>query len=323
MRQLGATLFAGGAVVLAGAGALALTGGSAVAALAVFAAGEAVASLLSWAFAGREVRPRRLRYSGGGALLRRSWPLGLATLALYGTYANVDTIILAAARGTADAGLYTAPYRAFVTLNLVAVFAAYSFLPMISRAAVSGDDSAFRGLRIGLALMLGYGAIVLGLAEVVGADALGVVFGSRFSEMGPTLITLSIATVWFSVSYPAGYSLIGTERNGLFLLGAGTAALLTLALDLALIPPFGPIGAAAATSGALVAAALIWLRAQRLIDRQFLPVLATMIGLSALAIIALVEPAALTPVGALTLAAGAAWIWAGYRARHSDDATGR
>lgn len=313
MRQLGITLAAGGAVVLVGAGVLALTGGTAAAALAIFAAGEVVASLLAWAFAGSRVRPLRVSVSGARELLRRSWPLGLATLALYGTYANVDTIILGAFRGAEDAGLYTAPYRVFLTLNLVAVFAAYSFLPSISRGAEAGDDSAYVGLRLGLSYMLGYGAIVLGVAELAGEELLGGIFGSDFREMAPTFVALCIGTVWFAVAYPAGYALIGAERNRRFLLGAGTAAVLTLALDFILIPPFGPIGAAAATSGALVVAGLVWLRGHEILDHDFLSSLATMVAVSAMAIAALIEPDLRPFAGAVTVAAGLIWLWVGRR----------
>lgn len=307
MRRLGITLAAGGAVVLGGAALLSATGGSATAALAFFAAAELLATGLAWAFVRREARPRpRLR--GAGELLRRSWPLGLASLALYGTYANVDTIVLAAARGAEDAGLYTAPYRVFVTLNLVAVFAAYSYLPMISRGTADGDDSALAGLRIGLGYMLGYGAVVLGLAELGGGEALGLVFGSEFERMGPTLVALCIATVWFSVGYPSGYTLIGAERNSRFLAGAATAALLTFGLDLALIPPFGPIGAAAATSVALVAASLVWLRSHGLLGRSFAAPIATMVLVSLAAVASLLEPGLRPAAGLLTIAAGAAWL---------------
>ena len=129
--------------------------------------------------------------------VRRSWPVGLAAFIVYSYYANLDTIILSVARSAAEAGLYSAPYRTFLTINVVGTFAAYAYLPLVAR----GDhDRLFEGLR-GL---FAYGLIALGTSEVAGELVLGLLFGERFESVGTAFIILCIAVPWYVVAFPVG-----------------------------------------------------------------------------------------------------------------------
>ena len=266
MRRLAVAWVAGAATVAAGCLTIALTDGGSVLALSVFAAGEAVLAAATWAAVGRSGWPRPTLH-GAGAMIRRSWPVGAASVIVYGYYANVDTIILAATRSPAEAGLYSAPYRIFLMLNLVAVFAAYAAFPALSRASDAARDSEARQLLTTiLELLLCYGLLVVGCAHLFGAEALGLLFGSRFESMEATFALLSLAVAWYSVGYPAGYSLIAARENKKFLAGAGTAGVLNVALNLVLIPAYGPIGAGVATVVAFGAASLVWLQARGLLE---------------------------------------------------------
>ena len=79
-----------------------------------------------------------------------------------------------------------------------------------------------------------------------------------------TFILLCAAAAWYSVGYPAGYTLIAMDRNREFLAGALVAGVANITLNLALIPLAGIEGAGIATLGAFVLASLVWLRARRL-----------------------------------------------------------
>ena len=270
---------------------------SAVAALAAFACGEFVVSGLTWWFSGvgRPCRPTpvQLRHA-----VRRSWPVGLAAFIVYSYYANLDTILLSIARSAAEAGLYSAPYRSFLAINVVGTFAAYAYLPLVAR----GDQQRlFEGLR-GL---FAYGLIALGTVELAGGVVLELLFGERFESVGTAFIILCIAVPWYVVAFPVGYSLIAQDRNRRFLRGAAVAGGLNLGLNLALIPPFGVDGAAAATSIALIAGSLVWLRESHSGRRResatfvALAVAATLGGVCASAL-----SAASAPIGATTVLLG-------------------
>lgn len=302
MRELGSSRALGGLTVLAGSLLVWRLSGSVDAALAAFIAGEIVTSASCWLWAGRSALPR-FGISGVRPLLARSWPLAISTLALYSYYANLDTVIIAATRSAGEAGLYSAAYRVFLTLNLVAIFAGYAYMPILAQAVASGDDSAaMESMRRGLRYMVAYGALVLGVAELAAGPLLGALFGSAFSGEGHVLTVLCIAIAWYVVGFPVGYTLIARDRNRGFLAGAATAALVSLALDLALIPPFGPIGAATATVVAFVAAALVWLRNHGILDRRLVPHLAVITALSLGAVLALVTGTGAV-IGVLSLGA--------------------
>ena len=297
MRPLAWANATGGLCVLLGTLLVVEASGSAVAALAAFACAEFVVSGLTWWFSGvgwpRRPTSVQLRHA-----VRRSWPVGLAAFIVYSYYANLDTIILSIARSAAEAGLYSAPYRTFLAINVVGTFAAYAYLPLVARG---DDDRLFEGLR-GL---FAYGLIALGTSEVAGDLVLGLLFGERFESVGTAFIILCIAVPWYVVAFPVGYSLIAQDKNRGFLRGAAAAGGLNLALNLALIPPFGIDGAAAATSIALIAGSLVWLRSshreRELVSAGFVPLAlaATLGGVCASAV-----SAASAPIGSATALLG-------------------
>ncbi len=269
MRRLAVAWVAAALTVAAGSTVIALAGGGPVLATCVFAAGEVVMAAATWIAVGRPGWPRPTLHSAG-ALIRRSWPVGMASVIVYAYYANIDTILLAALRSPAEAGLYSAPYRVFLMLNVVAVFAAFSVFPALSRASDAASESTARRLLMTiLEPLLCYGLLVVGLVHLLGADVLGLLFGSRFESMEATFAVLSLAVAWYAVGYPVGYSLIADGQNRRFLAGAATAGVLNLSLNLVLIPAHGPIGAAVATVVAFAAASVVWLQAGGLLKRAW------------------------------------------------------
>ena len=306
MRGVGTATAAGGTVALVGAIVVALGPSSAAAALLAFALGEVVAGALCWRTAGRVSRPRP-GIEGLGGLLRRAWPLALSTLVVYIFYANLDTVLLAATRSASEAGLYSAAYRVFQALNMIAVFAAFSIMPMLARSLVEGRPEALSAsLRTTLTDLMLLSVLWLGVAEAAGAWFLGAVFGPDFEEMGPTLVVLFIGLGWFSVGYPAGYSTISADRNRRFLAGAAVAGVVNVALNVVLTPAFGAIGAGIATTAALVPAAVVWIAGAELLDRAMMRVLAILVLFSAGGVVALVVSQAAVAIGVVTAASALA-----------------
>jgi O-antigen/teichoic acid export membrane protein len=304
MATLAAATAAGGIAVLAGVVLVLPTAPSRELAIALFAASELLVAALTWRALGVLPIPR-LRRSGLPALLRRSWPAGASALIVYSYYANLDTIFLAAFRSDEEAGLYSAPYRVFLALNVLGTFAAYALLPVMTRLVVAGRERvADTELRRRLAPLMCYGLVVLGAVEVAGAHLLELLFGSEFGEMRATLIILCSTIPWYSVAFPCGYTRLAHEQGRRFLTGAAVAGTLNLLLDLGLIPLLGAEGAAVATLIALVAGSAAWLRAARVLDRDGIRLL-SMLALSlATGIVAAVSAAAAPWTGAIVLMAG-------------------
>jgi O-antigen/teichoic acid export membrane protein len=317
MAELGNTIALGGLIVLGGAAILLATGGSAVSGLTVILIGELVATSASWAWAGT-VPGLRLESSSIRNLLVRSWPLALSSLALYSYYANLDTILLAALRSADEAGLYSAPYRVFLGLNAISIYTSIAFLPLLTRAVEMGDHGpAFESLRRGVRYLLAYSVLLLAAAEIGGADMLGTLFGSEFVAMGDVFVVLCLAITWFSVGFPLGYGLIAQNENRRYLAGAATGGILNLVLNLILIPPYGPIGAAAATAGAVVAACLVWLWGNRILGRETLADLVAMSAVSIAAVLAITVDDLRLPAILFTLLIGALCVIPLYAERNA------
>jgi O-antigen/teichoic acid export membrane protein len=277
-------------------------------ALAIFVAGELAAAGSTWAAA----RLRGVRRPTGRDLhiaLRRAWPIALSSLMVYAYLANLDTVLLAALRSAEDAGLYSAPYRVFLALNVVGTFAAYSLLPGVTRSVVGGDPPAARAaIEEHLGVLGAYGLGVLGAVELVAADLLGMLFGSPFESMRSTFIVLVIAVPWYSVLFPVGYTLIGFERTKAYLGGAAAAGVLNVLMGLALIPVAGTIGAAVATTAALVVAGVVWLVLARLLDPRTIRLGSVLALASAGGVVAAASEDAAPFAGGATLLAAVALL---------------
>jgi O-antigen/teichoic acid export membrane protein len=321
MGSVGIAETISGVVVMAGCILLAFTATTPVLALGVFALGEAVSTGACWVAAGRSSLPR-LGLQGLKVMIRRSWPIGISSIAFYAYYANIDTIILAATRSEREAGLYTAAYRLFLAANLVGIVAAYVQLPILSRAVADGDDAAASAsLRRALYFLACYGAVMVGTAEVGGRAVLGILFGQRFTSMAPVFTLLCMGIAWYAVGFPAGYTLIARGQNKRLLAGSATAAVLNISLNVALIPLVGPIGAATATFVAFLAASIVWLRAHAMLDRASLKMVAALTAVSIGGFAVLVSPIMRLPIGISTiliavLVAGNGWRQMPSASRH-------
>ena len=305
MATLASATAAGGIAVLAGVLLVLPAAPSRDLAIALFAAGELLVAALTWRALGVLPIPR-LRRSGLPALLRRSWPAGASALIVYSYYANLDTILLAGFRSDEEAGLYGAPYRIFLALNVLGTFAAYALLPVMTRLVVAGRQQVANDeLRRRLAPLLCYGLVVLGAVELAGARLLEALFGSEFGEMRATLIILCSTIPWYSVAFPCGYTRLAHEQGRRFLAGAAVAGTLNLLLNLGLIPLFGAEGAAVATLIALVAGSAAWLHAARVLDHDGIRLLLVLALSLATGIVAAGSATAAPWMGALLLMGGA------------------
>jgi O-antigen/teichoic acid export membrane protein len=228
-----------------------------------WAAVHAVRSLVLFSASalGVGVRPPSL------SLLRDSLRFGLR--AWMGTLADdlnfrVDQIIVALIASEAALGIYAVAVNAYEILLYLPGGAATALLPLIA-----GSPRAMRAERTlhafrSVALVTAASVVV---AALLGPVLLPIAFGSSFEDsVGPFLLLLPgvLGALLLAIFTNA---LIASSAPGLSSLGPIASLFVGLALDFALIPPFGASGAAAAASAAFLAGGATALLAYRTRER--------------------------------------------------------
>jgi O-antigen/teichoic acid export membrane protein len=256
----------------------------------------------------------RPRWSGVGRaglsrMLHASWTTGahsVASMALF----RVDSILLAALAGTAAAGRYAAAYRLLETVIFVCWTVARAVFPVMVSATEPWQvrRSADRGLVVLATVFLPYAALLW----VRGGEVLRLLYGEPFARDGfGALAWLAPAPVLFGAAWLAAYVLMSGGPTATVLLGSVGALGANLALNLVLIPRWGPAGAAAATSASYaVELALLYPFARARVGRPRLvrPLLPAVAASTALAGVLLL-PLPLGPAAVLAAAVYAAVWW--------------
>lgn len=190
-------------------------------------------------------------------LMGASLLLGLA-LALNILYYRIDVPLLALLSGSEAVAIYTSAYRVLDVATLLPVTAATAALPLILAQPTRKHLSAFVSQYLELALVAGLfvGAFLTAIARPI----LAMLYGGRYDSAFPTMVTLAWVgglTLVTNVFSPLAVAL---ERRRLLLYVSGAALVANIALNLALIPPLGALGAALATlvTELVVTAPLAW-----------------------------------------------------------------
>ena len=251
-RALAATL---------GVAALLVLDGGPVHVAAAYAAGTGVAALASLAHVARRIGlpARRVTPSRWREQLRASMPFAIGDglgLLLF----RLDTLLLGALATTAAVGVYGAAYRLFDATLFLTYALSGAFLPMftyLGRDTEPRVEEAFAGAcKAGLAVLV---PVAVGLAAAAGPITT-TVFGDDLGDAATALAILAPAIPLLSL-YTLSGALVSsrTRPQVLIPLNAGVVAL-NLALNLVLIPPYGPTGAAIAMLAATTAGAAAGLR---------------------------------------------------------------
>lgn len=192
--------------------------------------------------------------AGTRPMLRPAWTLG-ATHALGLLTYSFDSVLLGLLLGPAAVGLYSAAYRPVTLILALRMTYLLGLFPALARSYEEGREPfsrlVARSLQVtsGLALPLGVGGGFL--AEPI-VDFL---FGVAYADSAAVLRVLCWSAVLVILRGTYRQALQAAGRPDLDLRCALAAAILNVPLTLLLIPPFGLLGAAAAT----VAADLLWL----------------------------------------------------------------
>lgn len=210
-------------------------------------AGDAVAALVLLAALRPAVSAVALRSAWGAALpvLREAWPVVLNTLLALLVF-NADLIILRFFRDSATVGQYAAAYTLVSFLANLGITYGFAVMPQAARSAADPGPlgELVRGALV-FALALTLPVAAGGLFTTDGLVAL--VFGRGYADAGlPMRILLwSVPLAWLrSVTQ---LTLVAMGRQRAVLGVTAVVAVVTVVLDLALIPRWGMVAAAGVT----------------------------------------------------------------------------
>jgi O-antigen/teichoic acid export membrane protein len=175
------------------------------------------------------------------SLLRIAFPFALAGLFVK-VYTSADAVLLTHFHGETAAGLYSVPYKLTFAFQFVPMAFTAAFYPAMSRAFASDKqalgDLLYRAL---WSLMLIVAPIVAGIA-VLAPDLVLFVYGKEYLPSVIAVETLILALVPIFLDFPIGSLLNASDRQMTQTKLMGLATIVSLALNLALIPEYGLVG---------------------------------------------------------------------------------
>jgi O-antigen/teichoic acid export membrane protein len=183
--------------------------------------------------------------SGLRGALAFAVPCYAANLAQFLNY-KLDVFVVGFFAGAASVGRYTLAVSLGQLLWLMSNSVASVLLPKI--AASTGDDSSVRHTARVTRLSL-WATAFCGLAlAVIATQAIPLLYGEAFRPSIMALIWLLPGIVVFSVANVLAAYMAGIGKPRLNLLVSGVSLIVTIALDLALIPKLNIVGAAIAST---------------------------------------------------------------------------
>jgi O-antigen/teichoic acid export membrane protein len=173
---------------------------------------------------------------------------------------RLDFALLGALAGPAVLGMYAVASKLAELLRLPGTALTWVCYPTL--AAVSAPEAAHRARRLVPPLLVGVTAAAVPFILLAG-PVIQVLYGDSFSGAVPAARLLALGMVLSGAAGVASGYLYGRGRPGLNSAAMGVGLVLTVVLDLALIPRYGATGAAVASTIAYLAAdgcliALLW-----------------------------------------------------------------
>lgn len=179
-------------------------------------------------------------------LLIQGWPLALSSLAVVG-YMRLDQLMLNEMLGPVAVGLYSTAARISELGYFIPMVITASFLPVLTRARTLNLHDYYTQLG-GLMRRLAVVAVLIALAtSVLSSVLIRLLFGAAYSGSAPVLAIHAWAGVFVFLGVVQNQWAVLEERTHLSALWTLCGLATNLALNLVLIPRFGPPGAAAAT----------------------------------------------------------------------------
>jgi O-antigen/teichoic acid export membrane protein len=213
---------------------------------------EGVALALA-AFAAHRVLPGRAagtRAPPTAEIARFSWPLAINRV-LNGSTNNAEVFLLGALAGTSRVALFAAARRFTIVANAIFIAFGTIFSPMVSDLDAADQSDHLARLYKALSRWIFTIGVPVFLVQVLFGEALLATFGQGFAQGQVALTVLAVGQLGNYASGAATNVLTMTGRSRTNLLFTIFHLVLTVALNLLLIPLFGLVGAALANAAAM------------------------------------------------------------------------
>lgn len=162
-------------------------------------------------------------------------------------YFRADTLILSLITSEAVIGYYGAAYRLFQTTYILADAFVFALFPLFCRLSPVSDEGLAVSAQKSLDTLLLVGIPITAGMFMLSDEIVLLLYGAGFAESVPLLRVLSIAIALMYANGIFVQLLLATDRQKRLARTAAIAAVGNIAVNLALIPVFGALGAAIAT----------------------------------------------------------------------------
>lgn len=184
-------------------------------------------------------------WAGWGALLRPAIPLA-ASAFLIEIYVRLDQVMLEFLNSTATVGLYSAAARFSSLSQLPANIAFGAFFPAVASALGRPELMRERG-RMLANVLLPVGLAIAAAGPWLARGTLVFAYGEAYGVAAPAFGLLLANAGVVHVNMTVGIPLMAWDRQTPYMWAILTGAVVNVALNVVLIPPFGMVGAAVAT----------------------------------------------------------------------------
>jgi O-antigen/teichoic acid export membrane protein len=197
-----------------------------------------------------------------------AWVGGLSSFASF----RLDQVLMGFISTRTQLGLYAVAVNCSEVLLYVASGTSMAITPVMARS--DPKIIASRALHACRTVsLITIGSTIVGLA--LGPYVLPLVFGANYQGSVTSFLVLAAGAVGWTTSVVLSSALLGAGASRLSSIGSFTALLVGVALDIALIPSMGSLGASLATTGGFLFAglttAIVFQRRFGTSSREFIP----------------------------------------------------
>ena len=179
-------------------------------------------------------------------LLRESWPLLLSGVSMT-IYMKMDQIMLGVMVGDREVGVYSAAARISELWYFIPMVVVASLFPLILKAREESPPHYQHRLQSLCDLMVWLAVLVAVPVSIFAGALMDLVFGAGYTESGAILAVHVWAGVFVFLGVAGGRWYVAEGLQLLNFYRKGVGAVINVALNLALIPLWGGLGAAIAT----------------------------------------------------------------------------
>jgi O-antigen/teichoic acid export membrane protein len=160
---------------------------------------------------------------------------------------QTDLLLVGMLRGPYDAGIYNAASRTATLPSYFLIALNGISAPLISRLHVAGDHRGMRTLVRTTTHGAFWPALIMAICMAIFARPLMLAFGRDFAASQPAFLILLIGQLVTAMAGSASFLLLLTGHQNQTMKVYAASVVISLALNFALIPAWGPVGAAIAS----------------------------------------------------------------------------